>query len=242
MSVLLAFDTSTEQMSIGLRLGQRVWTHEGAGGAHASAHLLPTILSMLKEAELGLPRLDAIAFGRGPGAFTGLRTACSVTQGLALGASKPALAIDTLMAIAEDARTSAGAGAGNSMDVWVTLDARMNQIYAAHYLYTDNRWSVLHSPALVDPGALNAAWTVEAPSHIAGNALPVFERVLQVGAARCHPQAAPRAAALLGLANSLWSDGATLDAEAALPTYLRDKVAQTITERNAARGASAEAR
>ena len=100
MSVLLAFDTATEQMNIALSVHGVVTVHEAAGGALASATLIPAILALLAAAGLTLREVDAIGFGRGPGAFTGLRTACSVAQGLAFGADRPVLAIDTLLAYA----------------------------------------------------------------------------------------------------------------------------------------------
>src|SRR5437763_14596303 len=117
MTTLLAFDTATERMSIALNARGKTWTREGDGGAQASATLIPAILALLAQAGVALRELDAIAFGRGPGAFTGLRTACSVAQGLAFGANKPVLAIDTLLAVAEDAR--AGHNAPGS--VWVAM-------------------------------------------------------------------------------------------------------------------------
>src|ERR671938_374059 len=107
MPTLLAFDTATEQMSIALRVGPVQLVHESAGGALASAALIPSIMRLLADAGIGLHALDAIAFGRGPGAFTGLRTACAAAQGLALGAGLPVLPIDTLLAVAEDARGDA---------------------------------------------------------------------------------------------------------------------------------------
>src|SRR5689334_2060500 len=97
---LLAFDTATESTSIALAAQGRVWQHEGEGGARASAAFLPAVLALLDAAGVAVADLDAIAFGRGPGAFTGLRVACSVAQGLAFGAGKPVLPIDTLLAIA----------------------------------------------------------------------------------------------------------------------------------------------
>ena len=232
-SRILAFDTATEHLSVALQAGGRVFVHEGAGGAQASVALIPAIFALLGEAGVGLADLDAIAFGRGPGAFTGLRTACSVAQGLAFGAGKPVLPIDTLLAVAEDAR----AGAPHAMQVWATMDARMDEVYAARYAFADGAWSVLDAPMLTRPEALNARWQAEPPAHVAGNALGAFGDRLQTGAARRSAEARPRAAAMLPLAQSMWSADGGVDAALALPLYLRDKVAQTTLERDATRAA-----
>ena len=235
MNALLAFDTATEQMSIGLAVGERVWTHEGAGGALASGALIPVILSLLGQAGVTLRDLDAVAFGRGPGAFTGLRTACSVAQGLAFGANKPVLPIDTLLTVAEDARAGHPAWHG-----WVTMDARMDEIYAGHYRFAAGQWEVMAAPRLTTPQALNALWREAPPEAVAGNALAAFGDRLQTGAAPRFEAALPRAAAMLPLARCLWAQGGAVDAAQALPTYLRDKVALTTAEREAAQAAKAQ--
>ena len=232
MTALLAFDTATEHMSIALTVGGRVFAHESAGGALASARLIPALMALLEEAGVSLKALDAIAFGRGPGAFTGLRTACSVAQGLAFGANKPVLPIDSLLAVAEDAR-----GSDTESRVWVTMDARMDEIYAAQYSYCAAHWQVLDAPRLITPAALNERWRAEPPQRVAGNALPVFADRLQAGAALLFPQALPRAISMLPLARALWLQGGAVDAALALPLYLRDKVAQTTLEREATRAA-----
>ena len=230
---LLAFDTATEHMSIALQVRGEVFEHESAGGAKASASLIPAILALLDAGGVTLSDLDAIAFGRGPGAFTGLRTACSVAQGLAFGANKPVLPIDTLLSVAEDSR----GGAAAPQRVWVAMDARMNEIYAAQYAFADGRWAVLDPPMLTTPEVLNARWQVDTPAWIAGNAVTVFADRLDFGGARLAPGALPRARAMLPLASTKWAEGGALDAALGLPLYLRDKVAQTTLERAAARAA-----
>src|SRR3569833_366576 len=125
---LLAFDTSTETLSIAVATGAAVLEHTGAGGAQASAALIPTIQQLLARAGSGRAARDAIAFGRGPGSFTGLRTAAAVAQGLGFGAGVPVLAIDTLLAVAEEANALAGA-----TKVVTVLDARMDEVYVAAY-------------------------------------------------------------------------------------------------------------
>ena len=234
---LLAFDTATEHMSIALAVRGEVFAHEAAGGAQASATLIPAILALLAKAGVTLRELDAIAFGRGPGAFTGLRTACSVAQGLAFGANKPVLPIDTLLTVAEDAR-----GADRrAQRVWVTMDARMNEVYAAQYAFADGRWAALDAPMLTTPDALNERWLVQAPELIAGSALAAFGERFATHGARLVPDALPRASAMLPLAQALWAAGGAVDAALALPLYVRDKVAQTTLERDAARLAKLEA-
>ena len=233
---LLAFDTATEHLSIALAWRGEVFVHEAAGGAQASATLLPAILALLAEAGVTLRELDAIAFGRGPGAFTGLRTACSVAQGLAFGAGKPVLPVDTLLAVAEDARGETDKAA-QPQRVWVAMDARMNEVYAAQYAFADGRWATLDAPMLTNVEGLNARWRAQPPDLIAGNALTAFDAQLLTGTARRAPGALPRARAMLPLARALWADAGALDAALALPLYLRDKVAQTTLERAAARAA-----
>ena len=125
---LLAFDTSTEALSVAVRRGDRVFSRSGPGGAQASSSLIPLIQELLAEAGLAMAELDAIAFGRGPGSFTGLRTACSVAQGLGFGAGVALLPVDTLHAVAEEARHRFGA-----TRVVALLDARMDELYAANY-------------------------------------------------------------------------------------------------------------
>jgi tRNA threonylcarbamoyladenosine biosynthesis protein TsaB len=235
----LAFDTSTERMSVALVDGDRVWSHEGPGGAMASTTLLPSIMSMLAEAGLRLGDLDAIAFGRGPGAFTGLRTSCAVAQGLAFGVSRPVLPIDTLLAVAEDARQRGSDGPPLD-DVWVTMDARMDEIYAVHAVFEGGCWKQARSALLCAPEALNAHWSVEPPLAVAGSALDAFGDRLVTGAARRWPDAAPRARAMLPLAAALWAAGGAVAAAEARPVYLRDKVAQTTAERVLIKAQAAE--
>jgi tRNA threonylcarbamoyladenosine biosynthesis protein TsaB len=231
MATLIAFDAATERTTVALRHGERVFAYDGEGGAKASATLLPAIFRLLGEAGIVLADLDAIAFGRGPGAFTGLRTACSVAQGLAFGAGKQVLAIDSLLAVAEDAR-AAGLVPGR---VWALIDARMEQIYAAEYEHADGRWATRTASFLTDCDALAERWRAEPPEAIAGNALTVFAGRLATAGAALAPLATPSALALLRLAEQAWSDGAAVDAALALPLYVRDNVALTTAEREAAR-------
>jgi len=227
---LLAFDTSTELLSAAVQRGgpdrHGPLEHEAAGGSQASAALIPAIQNLLERAGLRLADLDAIVFGRGPGSFTGLRTACSVAQGLAFGAGVPVLPVDTLLAVAEDARASAGV-----TQVVAVLDARMDEVYSAAYAYAGERWQ------RQGEFSLGAPETVLVPGGwaLAGNAFAGYAQRLPAAAARI--EALPTAAALLRLAPALIAAGRAVPAAGALPLYIRDKVAQTTEERAALRGA-----
>lgn len=222
-SKLLAFDTSTETMFIALTDGQQTWQHTSEGGAKTSAALIPAIMALLKEANLTLQQLDAIVFGRGPGSFTGLRTACSVAQGLAFGAGGiQVLPIDTLLAVAEEARFNLGEST-DSTQIQAVLDARMGEVYAASYTYKNRIWDVNSEIHLCKPEALR----IKSGFHLAGNCLDDVNRI----------NALPSATAMLRLAPSMLAAGLAVPADQALPLYIRDKVAQTTAERQAIKSA-----
>lgn len=231
---LLAFDTSTDTLSIAVQHGDAVWQHTGPGGAQASATLIPTVRSLMAQAGLSFDTLEAIVFGRGPGSFTGLRTACAVAQGLAFGArggqGVPVLPVDTLLAVAEEARHAHGC-----TQVVAVLDARMDEVYHARceWVAAQGRWHTEADFGLGAPESVltPAGWTV------AGNArTPYGERLAPTAA---HMAALPTATALLRLAPALLAAGEGVPASDALPRYIRDKVAQTTAERAALRAAQA---
>ena len=225
---LLSFDTSTETLSVALTWGQgNLLTHEGAGGAQASATLIPAVLRLLAQARLEMSALDAIVFGRGPGSFTGLRTACSVAQGLAFGADVPVLPVDSLMAVADQARHQHGA-----TRIVALLDARMDEIYSAAYAFDGARWHLQGGYGLDKPEALQVpdGWA------LAGNVFAGYGDRIMGGDDRI--VALPTAQALLRIAPALIAAGQAVAAAGALPLYIRDKVAQTTQERAVIRAAA----
>ena len=231
---LLAFDTSTDTLSIAVARGTARWQHSGPGGAQASSTLLPAIRQLLAEAGLTLGDLDAIAFGRGPGSFTGLRTACAVAQGLAFGAGGgrgvPVLPIDTLAAVAEAARQQYGC-----TEVIAVLDARMNEVYWARYQWQDGIWLGTGSGEEGESSdgdfGLCAPEALVVPSgwSVAGNAQAAYGERLAPHATHLHTL--PDASALLRLAPALLAAGGAVPAAEALPRYIRNKVAKTTQER-----------
>ena len=231
---LLAFDTSTDHLSVAVQRGAdgARFAHTGAGGAQSSATLIPTVQALLAQAGLALGELQAIVFGRGPGSFTGLRTACSVAQGLAWGAGVPVLPVDTLLAVAEAARQSLGTSPA-ALRVLALLDARMGEVYAAGYAWAPaTGWQTLAEAAVLPPESV----AVPPPSTLlAGNAAAVYaERLPAAVLALPRAEVLPTADALLNLAPALLAAGRAVPAEQALPLYIRDKVAQTTAERAAA--------
>lgn len=241
--VLLALDTATEHvhtaLSVGGGKGAFTRSQVQAGGAQASAGLLPALQALLHEAGLAWSAVHAIAFGAGPGAFTGLRTACSVTQGLALGLGVPVILLDTLMAVAEDARQRADVPLAESEVVWVLQDARMGELYVGAFTWVGERWVVHTPPALWPLGEPRARWASRAAGvRVCGNALracPAAWEGLEPDDTRVlAPDAVPCGAALAELARQAWARGEQVDPALALPRYVRDKVAQTTAERAAA--------
>ena len=233
---LLAFDTSTEILSVAVcRDGDdgtpQVWQYSGVGGAQASSTLIPSIMELLDEAALRLDELDAIAFGAGPGSFTGLRTACAVAQGLGLGANVPLLPVDTLLALAEQVR-QLRTDPSERFQVVAALDARMDEIYVAHYEFNEGAWSRLGDFELIRPEQL-----VRVPGWVlAGNVAAAYGQRLGRGGAIV--DALPSAVAMLRLAPNLLVAGLAVAADQALPRYVRDKVAKTTLERAAEKSAA----
>lgn len=230
---LLALDSSTNQLSIAVGIydnTSQTWqkrSYQGAGAAQSSGNLLPETLRLLAQANLTIKQLHAVVVGIGPGSFTGLRTACSAAQGLALGANIPVLPINTLLAVAEDWRVQY-AREHHTVNVCTVLDARMREVYAAqwHYDGTKNkqeRWIETQAATLIAPEAI-ANYAPNMPC--AGNVA-----VYSTHITRTVDVAMPTASALLRLAPALLLQGKACDAALLLPSYVRNKVAQTTVER-----------
>ena len=245
----LAFDTSTDVLSVAVSRDDQVWAQDSAGGAQASLDGLPTIARLMQAAHLRWADVQAIVMGRGPGAFTGLRTACAMAQGLAWGADRLVLPIDTLLAVAESAYVAYPTQRGRDR-MWVVMDARMAQVYVAAYERVSPatepaQWHCVVPPQVCAPQDLvpPPQWAGTAYC-IAGHADAAFARLdpspwpeACAGVPRLH--ALPRATALLRLAPQAWASGQAVPPEAALPLYVRDKVAQTTQERLADKAARA---
>lgn len=225
---ILALETSTEYGTCALWRDGQVSERACPAGRPHSETLLPLVGEMLAAAGASLRSLDAVAFGAGPGAFTGLRIACGIAQGLAVGADLPVVPVGTLDALAADCPGER---------VVALLDARMNEVYGACYERRDGRLERRGEIVVAPPENIflpsDGGWIA------AGNALAAYPslaaRVAAAGWPQL-PQALPGAARVAELAAVAVAEGRTVDAALAAPLYVRDKVARTVAERLAEGG------
>jgi len=222
---ILALDSSTDTLSVACGDGTTFAVREErAGPAHAE-HVLPRVREVLAECGYALGALDAIAFGAGPGAFTGVRIACGIAQGLGLGSGVPLVPVGTLDALAQEAWRAHGATV-----VVACLDARMREVYAASYVRDGEAWRQVHAPAVSAPDSVIA----DAGAFGAGDGFAVYPALAaRLGLVRHDAALRPTARAVGELAVPRVRGGATVAARDAEPLYVRHRVALTTSERAA---------
>jgi len=221
---LLALDTSTEYLSLAILKGQQAFSFDVLAGQSHSQIVLPQLQALLAQAQLSLHDLNGIAFGAGPGSFTGVRIAAGIAQGLGFGANIPVLGVCTLQALAE---------ASGATRVIACLDARMGEVYHAAYVKENNRWQAELAPDLYKPEAVplvnggdwvgaGSGWKTyhDALTHIYNAHITTTQ-----------PDALPTANAMLTIAAPLFAAGLGLPASEALPIYIRNRVALKSSER-----------
>ena len=234
MTRLLALETSTEYCSVALWQDGNITSRCELAGQRHSEMLLAMVDEVLHEAKVKLAELDGIAYGSGPGSFTGVRIACGVTQGLALGANLPVLDVCTLQALAY---------ASGHDKVIAALDARMGEIYHAVYQNcggqkregenTGGDWITVCAPNLClpqhAPSVEGGEW-FGAGSGFGAHSAALHQRYgAQLLGMDAH--AIPGAQAIVCLAVPQFAAGRGVDAAQAMPLYLRDKVALKTSER-----------
>lgn len=219
MSIILAIETSSETASVALLRDDAVISRVSSGVRTHSQAVLPMVQELLAEAGLALHDCDAVAFGAGPGSFTGVRTACGVAQGLAFGGKLPAVPVVTLDAMALACRQQHGAE-----QVLVVLDARMGEVYWAQYRFDDG------APVAVLPPVLSAPREVQPQGApvMCGNGLSAYAEAFPAGG---FADIMPHAEQIARLAAQAFAAGRTVTAAQAQPLYLRNKVAYTQAER-----------
>jgi tRNA threonylcarbamoyladenosine biosynthesis protein TsaB len=224
---ILALDTSTEWLSVALFDGKNAVAMRERAGNASSERILPAIGEILAQGGTSLAQLDGIAYGAGPGSFTGVRIACGVAQGLAFGADLPVFGVPTLGAIAQSAWRARGA-----RRIVACLDARMREVYVASYVRNGDGWALVREPAVRKPDE------IEPPSskgwHGAGDgfaAYPQLESRLHLAA--CDPSIIPDAQSIAEWAWPRLLAGEGIPAEQAQPLYVRHRIALTSAERAA---------
>jgi len=221
---LLALDTSSEYCSAALWIDGEVDSRDTPAGQNHSSVLLRMIDELLRAHAVRLGDLDAIAYGEGPGSFTGLRITCGVVQGLAFGSGVPVVGVGTLLAMAE------GCAADR---VVCCVDARIHEIYHAAYRRAVDRWEVVSQPALCAPAAAPAldgeGWAG------CGSGFAAYRDILEARyggqLASVEPARYPHARDIAALAVPRVERGEVSGAEDAAPVYLRNKVALRTDER-----------
>lgn len=230
---ILALDTASGLCSAALLLDGEIATRELLTPRDHAREILPMVQSLLAEAGIRLGAVDAIAFGRGPGSFTGLRIAASVTQGLAFGADLPVLPVSDLRALAQAALDAAEPAAAPTR-ILACLDARMHEVYAALYdvprsgLVADASTERVLTPAalveLAEATGENRERWIGAGKGLGAYAAQLSALGLVAG--RIWPDAEPRAGEVARLGAADFAAGGARPAESAVPVYLRDQVAQ----------------
>lgn len=222
MTILLALETSTDLASVALISDQQITHRDLTGVQTHSFGLLPAVQELLQQAGIGVAQISALAFGCGPGAFTGVRTACGVVQGVAFGLQIPVLPVVSLQAMAEAARIH-----HHFEDVICCLDARMSEVYWAHYQWQDGEWRELDAPDLsVLAHVLDYAKN-HAASLVLGHGLDLPSDAIDVP----YVSEMPHAKYIAKIAERHLQLGLQVDASQAQPLYLRNKVALTTAER-----------
>jgi tRNA threonylcarbamoyladenosine biosynthesis protein TsaB len=225
---LLAIETATESCSAALLLNDEIFSLSEIAPRRHNEIILAMCEQVLAQGQISLPQLDAIAFGRGPGAFTGLRLAASVTQGIALGQDLPVIPVSSLAAIAQAAYETK-----QVTHVLSCIDARMQEIYFGEYKFNDDQMNSLQlmeligeekviSPKLIDVRARDACFG-------AGSAWGPYAEVLQATIGKKIMNDAeifPQAEYVAKLAKVYFKQGKSVSAVEALPVYLRDNIAE----------------
>jgi len=225
MSKILALDTSTENCSAALYLDGEITFREFESPREHTLRILPMVDSLLKEANVKLTDLDALAFGRGPGSFTGVRIGTGIAQGLAFGADLPMLPISSLAAMAQGTHRLYGATAALP-----AIDARMGEVYFAQYELNDKGIMILVGQEVVTkPDLLTSEFgALDKSVYSVGTGWGTYPEILSQLAVKEIKESTelqfPTSADIVLLAAAEFADGKAVGVEDAMPVYVRDTV------------------
>ncbi|HHR6130003.1 TPA: tRNA (adenosine(37)-N6)-threonylcarbamoyltransferase complex dimerization subunit type 1 TsaB [Providencia alcalifaciens] len=225
-SRILAVDTATEACSVALLCDGEIISRFAISPREHTQKVLPMVEEVLAQAGIKLNQLDALAFGRGPGSFTGVRIGVGIAQGLALGADLPMVGVSSLMTLAQGVyRTT------NSSRVLVAIDARMSEIYCAQYQRDEQGfWLGEETEAVMLPADFKAKFTevqfteVQEQWSYAGTGWAAYPELLEGSSLNDSLITLPAAQDMLPIAEQLWLAGKVIAVENVEPTYLRNEV------------------
>ncbi|WP_432459534.1 MULTISPECIES: tRNA (adenosine(37)-N6)-threonylcarbamoyltransferase complex dimerization subunit type 1 TsaB [unclassified Agarivorans] len=216
---ILALDTSTENCSVALQWQGQIYSQQEYSPRDHTQKILPFVEQILAAAGASLKQLDAIAFGRGPGSFTGVRIGVATAQGLAFGADKPMIAVSTLQAMAQAAYQQ-----HLSQTCYAAIDARMGEIYWGQYQLSDGLMVLAGEEQVIKPELMTSSDT---PGAAVGTGWQTYQTLLSgqfSGAERLDSILYPSARDMLVYAQWAFANRCLVSAEKAEPVYLRDKV------------------
>lgn len=219
MSTILAIDTSTEACSVAL-LYQNEITHDFLVSARDhTKQILPMVDKILKQSDCLLSQVDAIAFGQGPGSFTGVRIGIGVAQGLALGIDRPMIGVSTLMTLAQGALRL-----NQAKNVIAAIDARMNEVYLGQYQYVNEQWQDMIDECVIAPEKVADKVKRKCTDdyYSAGTGWQTYPEMLTD--IKSSDLLLPHAQDLIVIANQKWQRQELVNVEDVEPTYLRNEV------------------
>ncbi|WP_298775047.1 tRNA (adenosine(37)-N6)-threonylcarbamoyltransferase complex dimerization subunit type 1 TsaB [uncultured Shewanella sp.] len=220
-STILALDTCTESCSVALMTDGRVYQQQVDAPREHSQRLLPMVESVLNQAQLKVNNIDYIAYGRGPGSFTGIRICTSMTQGLALGLDVPVIGISTLAAMAQIAIEKEAA-----KQVFCAIDARMGEVYWGQFIDVNGIATLVGAERVSRPEEVEIQLDISASIDCAGTGFDAYPELLRLSdnMTLCEQAKFPQASAMLALAEFGMRKGDATSVDELAPVYLRDTV------------------
>ena len=220
---IIAIDTATEACSVAIYDNGELYSYSEISPREHAQRILPLVARMLAEAGLTLNQLDALAFGQGPGSFTGVRIGIGIAQGLALGADLPMIGVSTLATMAQGAYRISGA-----KQVLAAIDARMSEVYWAAYQHDEQQqWQLIQRESVLSPQAvdqqmseLSGTWSTVGtgwrtyPDMAKNSHVTLVDGQVEL----------PLAIDMLPFALACWQKGDYVAVEEAQPVYLRNEV------------------
>lgn len=219
-ATILIIDTSTEACSVAITKGDEIFYRQDVTPRSHTKMVLPMVDDLLTQAQLSINDVDAIAWGRGPGSFTGVRIGTGIMQGLALGANKPVIGLSTLAAMAQQAINDFGA-----TQVIAAIDARMGEVYWGVFESVDGLASLVGKEMVIKPEAIDPKILNDEVYIGVGTAWETYPKLADLRNIKVEPSILyPSSKAMVPLALNAWHKGETMDVDEASPVYVRDTV------------------